>query len=454
MQIEEILIIKNVQESYGVSTEDINQISRVPELMPLPLRPFGVRGLCSVGGSIVSMVDMNQLLDMQEIDLSDHKSRVISLNDNLSSNTLLVSDIYNTVEVDQNRIEYINNEGDPVVAIYKYEDSLVQVLSLEELFSKMNKVSIEAEEVHSGKIKELNTKEEPSTRFLIFSMAAEQYALEIDYLQEIILADNEYTDIAGSHKDTLGLITLRNELLMVIDLRIYYGFKPKHGDENRILVVSYNGAKIGLCIDSIIDIKSFYKKDIEYLSDTFDGNKIAGVIHEEESLISFFDDKLLDEVFHKNEAFIDSSTHEEDLDNNDEYAMETIVFKLASKEYAFDVESVDEIIDVVRSTEVAYTDESIDGIINIRGQIVTMVSLFNKLNIETAINEDSKIIICNIADHRIGFVVDSVSDILTIKEEVIRREEDKYFNGVLHLDNGERLVLLMDINKIVTKEIE
>ncbi|MDF1882758.1 chemotaxis protein CheW [Sulfurimonas sp. SAG-AH-194-C21] len=454
MQIEEILIIKNAQESYAISTDDINQISRVPELMPLPLRPYGTRGLCSVGGNIVSMVDMNQLLNIEEVDIKDHKSRVISLNENLSSNTLLVSDVYNTVEIDQSRIEYISKEDDPVIAIYKYEKSLVQVLSLEKLFSKMNKVSIEVEEIASGKIKDTLKTEEPSNRFLIFSMGNEQYALEIDYLQEIILADNDYTDVAGSDDDLLGLITLRDKLLMVIDLRIYYGFKPQENDANRILVISYNNKKIGLCIDAIVDIKSFYKKDIEYLSDTFDGNKIAGVIHDEESIISFFNDKLLNEILTKNDTFIESSTKNDDDDDDDEnFAMEAIVFKLASKEYAFDVQSVDEIIDIVDSTNVAFTDRAIDGIINIRGQIVTMLSLFSKLNIDTYVNEESKIIVCNIADNRIGFVVDSVSDILIIKEEDIRKEDDQYFSGVLSLDAGERLVLLMDIEKIVTKEL-
>jgi len=454
MQIEEILIIKNAQENYAVSTDDINQISRVPDLMPLPLRPFGVRGLCSVGGNIVSMIDMNQLLDMKEVDINDHKSRIISLNEDFSSNTLLVSDVYNTVEIDQDKIEYINKEDDPVVAIYKYKETLVQVLSLKELFSKMNKVSIKAEDIQNGKIKDVVAKEEPSTRFLIFSMAQEKYALKIDYLQEIILADNTYTDIAGSQKDVLGLITLRDELLTIIDLRVYYGFKAKNSDANRILVVSYDDKKIGLYIDSIIDIKSFYQKDIEYLSDTFDGNKIAGVIHDEDSLISFFDDKLINEILNKNDAFIDSSS-DDNLDiDEDDFSLEAIVFKLASKEYAFDVECVDEIIDIVDSTNVAFTDGAIDGIINIRGQIVTMLSLFTKLKIDTYINEDSKIIVCNIKNNRIGFVVDSVSDILTIKEEDIRREEDKYFSGVLHLDNGERLVLLMDIDKIVTKDIK
>jgi len=451
MQIEEILIIKNAHENYGISTENINQISRVPSLMPLPLRPSGVRGLCSVSGNVVSMVDMNLLLDMPEVDLDAPKSRIVSLNNELSSQTLLVSDVYNTVEIDTKEIEYLNNENDPVVAIYKYDNLLIQILSLEELFLRMNKVEISPKEVVAGKVKESLVKEEDSSRYLIFSMSQEKYALEIDYLQEIILADIEFTEIAGTSEEVLGLITLREELLIVIDLRIHYGFKAERNENNRILVVSYDGKKVCLFIDSIVDIKNFYTKNIEHMSDSFDDGKIAGVIHDENSLISFFDHHVISEIFEKNEAFIDSKDAEVQ-ETTVEYAMEVIVFKLAQKEYAFNVESVDEIIDIVSATEVAFTDDSINGIINIRGQIVTTVSLFKKLGITTIVNEDSKIIVCNINDNRIGFVVDSVSDILSIREEDIREESEGYFENILYLDNGERLVLSIDMDKIVNKE--
>ena len=80
MQVQEILIIKNGNENYGISTEDINQISRVPILMPLPLRPKGVRGLCSISGSIVSMLDMNLLLDFSCVEYDAKKTRLLSLN--------------------------------------------------------------------------------------------------------------------------------------------------------------------------------------------------------------------------------------------------------------------------------------------------------------------------------------------------------------------------------------
>lgn len=451
MQIEEILIIKNSHETYGISTHDISQISRVPMLMPLPLRPEGVRGLCAVSGNIVCMIDMNLLLDMNEVDYKADKSRLLSLNGTFSSNALLVSEVYNTVEIEEKNIEYINNENDPIIAIYKYKDSLVQIVSLDILISRIQKVKIQAKDIKNGKVKVEKVKEENADKFLIFSLENEKFALNIEYLREIVLADIKITEIAGSAPDVLGLITLREELLLVVDLRTYYGFKTKNSYKNRILVASCDDKKIGLLVDEIIDIKSYVSKDVEYMSENFQSNKIAGVIHDKESLISFFDKDVLEKLFDQNEAFIDSKSTNLLSYETQENVTEVIVFKLAGKEYAFNIESVAEIIDIVDSTKVAFTNEIIDGIINIRGQVITIVSLFKKLNIETKINEDSKIIICNIKNTRIGFIVDSVSDILNIKVDEIREQEDKLFTNVLHLNNGKRLVLSMDIDEILSK---
>ncbi len=450
MQIEEILIIKNANEHYGISTKDINQISRVPMLMPLPLRPSGVRGLCAVSGNIVCMIDMNLLLGMDEVDYESDKSRLLSLNGAYASNAMLVSEVYNTIEIDQNNIEYIQNQNDPIVAIYKYKNSLVQIISLDTLISKIQKVQIESKEIKNGKSKIEKIKEEDSSKFLIFSLENEKFALNIEYLREIVLADIQFTEIAGSASDVLGLITLREELLLVVDLRTYYGFSKRNSYKNRILVASCDDKKIGLLVDEIIDIKSYLSKDVEYMSESFQSNKIAGVIHDVNSLISFFDRDVLEELFLEHEAFIDSGSTTHTIAKNQDESKEVIVFKLAGREYAFDVESVAEIIDIVDSTKVAFTNDLIDGIINIRGQVITIVSLFKKLNIQTKINEDSKIIICNIKNMRIGFIVDSVSDILNIKIDEIKEQDNKLFANVFHLENGKRLVLSMDIDEILS----
>lgn len=452
MNIQEILVIKNGSQSYGISTSEISQIARVPMLMQLPLRPSGVRGLCAVSGNIATMVDMNLLLSLPEVDYENDKTRLIILNGVLASSTLLVSEVYNTVEIDQEKLESVDESNDPIIGIYKHEDGLIQIVSVEVLFSKISKVEIEAKDIRSGKVTYETKKEEDTSRFLIFSMESEKYALNIDYLREIILAEIEFTNIAGTSDEVLGLITLRDELLIVIDLRKHYGFSTKESYKNRILIASHNGKKIGLLVDEIIDIKSFLSKDIEYMKDSFKDNKISGVIHEDDNIISFFDSDVLEKLFEQNRTFIDEEKVKQEEDISNKTIMEVIVFKLASKEYSFDIASVAEIIDTVPSTQVALTDDLIDGIINIRGQIIAIISLFEKLNIPRIVNEDSKIIICEIDGIKIGFIVDSVSDILNISQDQIREQEDELFPKVLYLDDGNRLVLSMDIDKIFSKE--
>ena len=451
MYIHEILIIKNGVESYGIPIENINQISRVPLLMPLPLRPNSVRGLCAVSGSIVSLLDFNSLLKMKEVNYGASKTRLLSLNEEHSSNALLVSEVYDTVVINQDNIEYLNQEENPVMGIYKYQDMLIQVMSLDILFSMVNRVEIESSEVKNGKVQQIVATEQNTNRFLIFSLARETFALNIEYLQEIILADIQITEINGSNKEVLGLITLRDELIMVIDLRVYYNFENSRSEKNRILIASHDGKRVGLLIDDIVDIENFALNSVEYMKDAFKENNIAGVIHTQNSIISFFDHNTLEDIFMKNDSFVDSEVKDIKEEHSD-VAMEVIVFKLFDKEYAFEVDSVDEIIDMVDATDVAFTDATISGIINIRGQIVTIISLFERLAIETKINEDSKIIVCNIDNTRIGFVVDSVSDILHIKESEIRKEDDELFSSILYLNNGQRLVLAMDIDNIITRE--
>jgi purine-binding chemotaxis protein CheW len=450
MQIEEILVIKNGSESYGISTSDINQISRVPALMPFPLRPFGVRGLCAVSGDIVNMIDINLLLDTSQVDYESDASRLLTLNGAHSSNAILVSNVQNTLELNKKNIEFVDKEDDPVIAIYKHEGKLIQIISLDILISKISKISIAPKEVKSADVKTKPVQEEDENKFLIFSLGDEKYALNIEYLLEIVLADVDITEIANSSQEVVGLMTLREELLLVIDLRTYYGFKKKNSHKNRILITSFEGKKTALLIDEIIDIKCYLSKQLEYMGESSKDSKISGVIHEDGYLISFFDRSVLEQIYNENDTFIDDKSSDIDTYANVEYVMEVIIFKLSDKEYAFEVDNVSEIIDSMDFTKVVYSDESVDGIINIRGEIITIVSLHKKLGIEP-LNKATKIIICTIDKMKIGFLVDSVSDIINIKIDEAIEHDDKLFTHMLYLNDGERLVLSMDIDEVVRK---
>ena len=452
MQIDEILIIKNGTESFGISTEDISQIFRVPDIMPLPIKPLEVRGLSAVGGNIANVLDLNMLLQMPQVDITNEGSRLLTLTNDKSTNALLVSEVYNTVEINKKKIEYINRDDDSVVAIYKHESFIIQILSLEALFNKIKKVDIKAKTINDGKIIVNDVVKEDSKRFLIFKMENEKFAIELDFLREIILADINFTDISGSADEVVGLITLRDDLITVLDLRLYYKFNQKVSDKNRILISMIDNQTIGLLIDEIIDIRDFVCTDIYYMSAELEKNKIAGVLHDEKSLISFLDNKVLQMILDENESYVDSKSLHVQLDSKIENISEFILFELQGKEYSFEVDIVAEIIDSKKSTNIVFADDSVDGIINIRGQIVPIVSLGKILNMEITFKDDSKIIVCNIDDTKVGFMVDNVSDILTVANEEIISQDDEYLTDVLHLDNGKRLVLKMDIQKIIKEK--
>jgi purine-binding chemotaxis protein CheW len=155
-------------------------------------------------------------------------------------------------------------------------------------------------------------------------------------------------------------------------------------------------------------------------------------------------------------TLMDSSERSMESDGEKAVEFEVVSFKFSDEEYAIDIENVVEIIDAVDATPFADSPPYVEGIINIRGQIVMMMSVYEWLSKPKPTSDEQKIIICQIDDYRIGFYVDSISDVMGIEKDEIKQERDdsEHFSYILHLEDGKRLVLLFDINKIAgNKEV-
>lgn len=449
MHIEEILIIRHNEVSFGISTALIGQILRVPDITSLALSPYEVRGLCAVGGGIVTLLDFNLLLGLKPCNGSDQGNRVITLNDEMSALALLVDEVTVSLTIDQEKIEYLDVADEAIVAIVHYEDTLIQVVSLEYVIGAIRSVKVSAQAVSekTSSDTETSTQAEDKSRYLVFKMGAEEYALPIDDLREILNADVTITAMAGSNDEIIGMMSLREELVVIADLRRFYGFEPKAGEKNRIMIVQMHNKTLGLMIDEIVDIHEFSKNDLDSLGTNNDDKRLAGVIHNGSKLISLISKSAIESLLERNNDIIVSNDVIAVSENAVEM-LEVVIFKLGNEEYAFSIEEVAEIIDMTPVTPVANAAEMVDGIINIRGQIVTIGSLHKRLGISIPTHGDQKIIICHAPKGRIGFFVNTVSDVLSIDPAQMRDEEsdDGLFSQVIHLDEGKRLVLLFNRN--------
>ncbi|WP_427338926.1 chemotaxis protein CheW [Caloranaerobacter sp. DY30410] len=135
-----------------------------------------------------------------------------------------------------------------------------------------------------------------------------------------------------------------------------------------------------------------------------------------------------------------------------------VVFKIGNEEYGIDIMNVKEIGPYQKSVKVPNAPVFVEGIINYRGNVIPIISLHKRFNIEQKdIDNNTRIIVINLKDKQIGFIVDEASQTIRLDDkdidpapDIVTGIDSKYITGVGKLD--ERLIILVDLEKILTEE--
>ena len=447
----EILVISQDGVKYAIETKHINQILRVPEITKIVLTPKSILGISAVSGDIATVISVNCLLG-NSISEANDKNRVLSLDG--SSFSLYVEEVIDSIEVDSKDVERIEDSEDAIVAIIKTEDEIIQLISLELLFKEIDFKPLDVDTVKDNiSAEDEIVDQDEYERFLLFKMGEELFSINIEYLNEIIVVPQNITAVAGSSKELIGITSLRGDLRAIMDLRTFYSFKEYSCDKNRVIIIKIGDDVFGVKVDEILNIKDFNKKNIDTLPQHFQDKKISGIVHDDDQLISLLDEYVFLDWLGENRKFLDSNTNHEEKKEAQDVVLEVLTFKIADEEYAFNIDEIDEIIDYTKDISIAQAPEGIRGLINIRGQVVPIGSLHNRLGKELELGEDKKIVVCTNDDKKIGFYVDHVNDVMNIYKNELKAssDDDALFTNVLHLEDGERLVMLLNINEVYSK---
>jgi len=141
----------------------------------------------------------------------------------------------------------------------------------------------------------------------------------------------------------------------------------------------------------------------------------------------------------------------EDTEGN-EQNNKFVVFKLAGQCYGVNISEVKEIVKISEITPIPYSDEHIKGLMNLRGEIITIVDIQEKMHVKGENSDKSRIVILNKDDMQIGFLADQVVEVLEIQAGDIKPPViDKGFNvdyicGIV--ESSKDLIMILNINKI------
>ena len=138
-------------------------------------------------------------------------------------------------------------------------------------------------------------------------------------------------------------------------------------------------------------------------------------------------------------------------------ATQLVLFNLGDDEYGVNILDVQEIIKPQEVTKVPDSPEFMEGIINLRGTIVPIIDLKSRVRLgDTDITDDTRFIILNTDGQTIGFIVDSVKEILRLEEDTLKEVPDitrinkEYIDSVVEREG--KLVIVFDLKKVLSVE--
>ena len=130
-------------------------------------------------------------------------------------------------------------------------------------------------------------------------------------------------------------------------------------------------------------------------------------------------------------------------------------FRLGDEWFGVDVLAVQEVMNPLSITKVPLSPDYVQGLINVRGVLVTVVSLKERLRYsDNAYQEEHKLVIVNNDDGLVCFQVDEIGDVIETEDlsaadipSTLRGSVKEYVLGVFK-QHG-RLITHLDVKKVV-----
>ncbi|VAX11001.1 Positive regulator of CheA protein activity (CheW) [hydrothermal vent metagenome] len=147
-------------------------------------------------------------------------------------------------------------------------------------------------------------------------------------------------------------------------------------------------------------------------------------------------------------------------DFEDEGILQLVGFEIANEQFGVNILLVQEIIRSAKVTAVPNSPMFVEGVINLRGNIIPVIDLRKRLYLyeEGADTEGNWVLILNIEEYVVGFIVDNVTKVLKIAEDsvepppevLIAGLESQYIQGVC--DIAGALFVILDFNRVLFNE--
>jgi purine-binding chemotaxis protein CheW len=470
---------------FAVDMVPVKEIIRVPEVVRVPLAPSTLDGLANLRGKVLPIISLRRVFGFAEKPHDDAtRALVIQIGQSLG---FVVDRVASVVDVEAEKIEGVGSlqgtvdsellsgvirdvGGHQMIMVLDFARLIASQFPAVESLSKNPTSSAQA----SVEASPLDEQIGDELQLVSFSVADQEYALTIDEVEEIVQVPSTIVRVPRSDSHVIGLMTLRSRLLPLVSLRHMLELASKDiNEQSRIVVVCAGGASVGIVVDRVNEVLRVARSDLDDLPGLLKreqtGDEISGIcrLNGGQRLVSIISARnlfrnstireALTTMTNENAKEEVAATIEPDTADDDE---QVVVFLLNKEEFGVPIKSVQEIVRVPEElTHVPKAPGYVEGLINLRGAVLPVIDLRQRLGLARLPRADGqRIMVFLIRGLRTGFIVDSVAEVLKIPRSAIvatprfAGEQGDLLSRMANLDGEKRMVQLLSPEYLTVDE--
>jgi purine-binding chemotaxis protein CheW len=463
-------------EVFAVDMAPVQEIIRVPEVVRVPLAPSTLEGLSNLRGLVLPIISLRRIFGFGEQEHDDAtRAVVIDIGQPLG---FVVDRVASVINVEPQHIEgvegiqnTVNSElltgilkdvsGYPMVMVLDFARLISQEFAEIAALTKTGGAAATIAEKASDE----DEADSDELQLVSFAVAGQEYAIDIESVQEIVQVPENIVHVPNSPAHVLGLMTLRERLLPLVSLRSLFALPTKTLDErSRVVVISLGAAAVGIVTDSVSEVLRVPKEvvdampallaregdlsDISRICRLDKGKRLVSII----DVDNMFRHSVVKEALSTVEKMSDDKNDvaDEDIGNDDDE--QVVVFQLAAGEFGVPIESVQEIVRVPEAlTHVPKAPDFVEGVINLRGAVLPVIDQRKRLDLPSIERNDrQRIMVFLLGGVRTGFIVDAVTEVLKIPKNAIEAspklsgEQSRLLGRVANLEKQKRMIQLIE----------
>ncbi|MBF0232237.1 MAG: chemotaxis protein CheW [Desulfamplus sp.] len=434
-------------EEFAVDINSVKEIVRLPDITPIPRSPSFVSGICNLRGSVLPVIDTRTRFSMKSGKVTDH-TRLLVVESSGIQTSLLVDNVKEVLRIKKSAIEPppavcrgIDREFLTGVVKMNHGERLIMMLNLNELIAVDIKKSDAKQQISSARTKDTTALQTVSEeeQLVSFRVADDEYAFDIAKVSEILKVSH-ISAVPNVPEYVLGLFTIRNHLLPILDMRGLLGLKSLISERHAML-------------DKVMESES---KWVSTLLGTVESNKkFSGNLDSRKTSLG----KWL-EAYNTSSVELELIAKRLKREHAELYSAGAKLVESASN---IGISMAVSVGDLHTPAETATGGKS-DQLSHIKGQVNALSKVMSntiselKESMAAHIREDQRTMVVECKSMTIGFLVDWVDEVLRIPRSVIDKtpamaaSKKKELKSVGKLNNGERLIMIMDESALVSEE--